>query len=427
MTRRRTSPLSRRQLFLNAGALAALARIGWHPGLTRAASTARERKFLFFFASGAWDTTTVLDPHWGSDGVDMDPEAEPAEANGISFAGGPELPSAEAFFQRWGNRAAVVNGMDAHTVGHDSGRQMTLTGTSASSYADWPTLLAAHAQGEYPLPHLVMSGPSFPGTEGAAVVRAGGGTLIELLDASIVGQGSPAAPRLADPADRMVDAVVYERMSAFFDQRAPLGGRASREAEALLGSLERTMELEGRRFEAGLSDLGRDLADQAIKAVEMMRLGLSRCAMVGIPGGWDSHGDNTVQSPQQDALFEALDALFTHMASTPGLVTPWLVDEVVVVCLSEFGRTPKLNGGGGKDHWPYLSALVAGSGVNGGRSLGATDDGLVGLPVDFATGLPSDTGEVLGTENLGTALLRLGGLDPESVLPGIQPLEALLA
>ncbi len=417
--------LSRRRLLLNAGALGALARIGWAPRPAWAAP--KERKFIFFFASGAWDTTTVLDPHFDTDGVDMDEDTELAEANGVPFTWAEDRPNVDAFFTRWGNRAAIVNGMDAHTVGHDSGRRMTLTGTSASSYSDWPTVLAANAQGDYPLPHLVMSGPSFPGTEGAAVVRAGGGTLIDLLDASIVGQGSPAAPRLADPADRMVDAVVYERMSAFFDERSVLGGRAEREANALLSSLERTMELEGRRFEAGLSDLGRTLADQSIKAAEMMRLGLTRTAMIGIPGGWDSHGDNTVQAPAQDALFEALDALFTHMAATPGLATPWLVDEIVVVCLSEFGRTPRLNGGGGKDHWPYLSALVAGSGVNGGRALGATDDGLIGLPVNFSTGLPSDSGDILGTENLGTALLQLGGIDSESVLPGIQPFEALLA
>ena len=102
------------------------------------------------------------------------------------------------------------------------------------------------------------------------------------------------------------------------------------------------------------------------------------------------------------------------------------VEEVVVVAMSEFGRTPMINGGGGKDHWPYNSAMVVGAGVNGGRTIGASDDGLVGLPIDLKTGVQSDTGEMLGSENLGVALLKLGGLDPEQILPGIEPLEALI-
>ena len=169
------------------------------------------------------------------------------------------------------------------------------------------------------------------------------------------------------------------------------------------------------------------MVDQAIKATEMMRLGLTRTAMIGIPGGWDCHGGVEVNAPQFENFFMAMDLLMDHLATTPGLSTPWLIDEVTVVALSEFGRTPRLNGGGGKDHWPFTSAMIAGSGVRGGWSLGGTDEALIGLPIDFRSGLVDNSGDILGTENLGTALLKLGGLNPESILPGIQPLEAILA
>ena len=185
------------------------------------------------------------------------------------------------------------------------------------------------------------------------------------------------------------------------------------------------MEVEGRRFEAGLSELGRGTLDQAKSAVELMRLGLSRCAMIGIPGGWDSHGNNMVQAPQQDEFFRVLDELFDHMARTPGEHATWAIDEIVVVATSEIGRTPALNPTG-KDHWPYGSTLVAGAGVHGNRVLGRTDAGLQGLDIDFATGAESSSGTRLGCENVGTALLKLGGLDPEQYLPGIQPLEGLI-
>ncbi len=91
------------------------------------------------------------------------------------------------------------------------------------------------------------------------------------------------------------------------------------------------------------------------------------------------------------------------MASVPGHSAPTLLDEVIVVAMSELGRTPRLNGAGGKDHWPYTSVLVAGPGVAGGQVIGATDDGLYGVPIDYQSGLESSSGDVLGCECLGAA------------------------
>ncbi len=404
------------------GALAATAAMSF-PRTARAAAAPHQRKFLFFFAGGGWDTTTVLDPHYEPDSVvDMDMDTEPATLGNLTWTSGVGRENVDRFFSRWGGRAAIINGVDVHSVGHDSATQFVMTGTSASSFSDWPTILAAESTIEYPLPHLVFSGPVFPGTRGAAVVRAGGGTLLSLIDGSINGQADLAAPVLPTPADQMVDAFVYNRIA---DYAAAQKGTARLKAEALLANMERSMELEGRRFEAGLSELGQDTLDQAISAVELMRLGLARCAMIRIPGGWDTHGNNLPQGPQQDAFYAMLDELFDHLSRTPGESATWLIDEVVVVATSEIGRTPALNPTG-KDHWPYGSYLVAGAGVQGNRVLGRTDPGLQGLPIDFQTGQESSNGDRLGCEHVGTALLKLGGLDPEQFLPGIQPLNGLI-
>jgi hypothetical protein len=389
---------SRRDLLANSAAAAALASMGWSPRLAHAAQG--ERKFLFFFASGAWDTTSVFDPHHGSARIDMDMETFTKTLGGLSHNAGEDRPNVVRFFQRWGNRTAIINGLDAHTVGHDSGRQMTMTGTSADNYPDWPTVIASSSSGDYPLPHVVFSGPSYGGHLAGSVVRAGGGTLLDLIDGSIVGASDQPAPVLSTPSDQMIDAYVFERTSAFAARRGKTPGLARERSGALLDNLDRAMEIEGRRFEAGLDDLGDALVDQAVKAVELMRLGLTRSAMIGIPGGWDCHGGVEVNAPQFDNFFSALDV--------------------------EFGRTPLWNGSGGKDHWPFTSAMVVGSGVRGGRSYGATDDGLVGQKVDFRTGTPTATGDMLGTENLGVALLKLGGVDPDRFLPGIQSFDAIL-
>lgn len=412
--------LSRRSLLRGATALSAAAFAGLRP--RRALAATGERKFIFFYASGGWDVTSVFDPHFDVDGVDMDDLAEPGLVGNIPFATGADRPNVTRYFERWANRTCLVNGVDAHSVGHDSGMQFMLTGTSSSSYPDWPTVLASRSSVEYPLPHVVFGGPSFAGTAGSAVVRAGGGTLLDLLDASIVGASDRPAPLLQTPSDSMVDAFVRGRAAAFAAEKQ---GAGRTRADALLSNLERDMELEGRRFEAGLSELGATMLDQGVKAAEMIRLGLTRCAMIGIDGGFDTHGTAS-QADMFDAWFAALDGLMDHLATTPGQSAPRLLDEVVLVGMSEFGRTPKYNGGMGRDHWPYGTVFLAGSGIAGNRAVGRTDDTLVSQPIDFSTGELDEAGAIPACENVGCALLRLGGVDPETHLPGVAPLDAVL-
>jgi uncharacterized protein (DUF1501 family) len=51
-----------------------------------------------------------------------------------------------------------------------------------------------------------------------------------------------------------------------------------------------------------------------------------------------------------------------------------LLDETLVIAMGEFGRTPKLNTNGGRDHWPRVfSVVLAGGGVCGGKVIGASD------------------------------------------------------
>lgn len=425
--RKKRRELSRRAFLGGAAGLASTAGL-WYPRQAIAAPV--ERKFLFFFAGGGWDTTTILDPHFAKDGVgavpgvDMDQTSVLGQMGGVKYTSGPDRLAVDSFFANWHGYSAILNGVDAHSVGHDSGTQFMLTGTSASAYADWPTLLAANASIEYPLPHVVFSGPSFAGTSGSALVRAGGGTLLSLIDGSINGMSSVPAPTMLPPADDIIDQFVYKRVADFAAQQK---GIARTRADALLANVDRGMELEGREFEAGLDDLGQTLADQMVKAAELFRLGLSRCAMISIPGGYDTHTNNAQQAPQQVAFYAALDELFQHLSTTPGHTATWLIDEVVVVAMSEFGRTPKLNGGNGKDHWPYNSMFVAGAGVNGNRVHGYTDDELIGgAPIDFATGQLAPDGKSLGCEHVGLALLKLGGLEPAAFLPGVDVFDALI-
>ncbi|MFT7521697.1 MAG: hypothetical protein ACI9MC_003849, partial [Kiritimatiellia bacterium] len=261
-----------------------------------------ERKFLFFFASGGWDATP-LDPKFGVDGVgpgdgtDMDPGTMLGTAGNLSWSSGPDRRNMDVFFRRWGARAAIVRGVSVHSAGHESGTKWMMTGTTASSVPDWPTIIASRGKIDYPMPYLVFSGPAYPGPLGAAMVRGGGGSLLRLIDGTINTQVDQPAPVVPIPMDSMMDAAVYNRAGRV---RGATRGQARERMDQYLSNLERSMELEGRRFEAGLGQNTRGVLAQAEMALEVMRLGLTRCAMIRVPGGWDTHGGNQNVGNQMD-------------------------------------------------------------------------------------------------------------------------------
>ena len=57
------------------------------------------------------------------------------------------------------------------------------------------------------------------------------------------------------------------------------------------------------------------------------------------------------------------------------LATRGLLEQTVVLWMGEFGRTPRINGNAGRDHWARSwSVVVGGGGIEGGRIVGATNE-----------------------------------------------------
>ena len=167
---------NRRRILQGAAALWGATTFGKTMRSARAETVKGERKFLFCFAGGGWDATP-LDPKFGADGfsavggTDMDPDTWRAEVGNLSWSAGDDRPNMDRYFSRWVNKTALVRGVNCHSAGHEAGMKWMMTGTSASSYSDWPTTLAAFSQGEYPMPHIVFGGPAYP-TCGAVLYMA---------------------------------------------------------------------------------------------------------------------------------------------------------------------------------------------------------------------------------------------------------------
>src|SRR5262245_35599873 len=121
---------------------------------------------------------------------------------------------------------------------------------------------------------------------------------------------------------------------------------------------------------------------------------------------WDSHAKEgerlkTVLAPTADQAFAAL---------LDDLTQRGLLDETLVVCLAEFGRTPRLNGRAGRDHWGHVfSVALAGGGIKGGQVYGSSDK-IGGYPRD---GLVSP-------QDLTATVLHCLGYEPHAEIRDMQ-------
>ena len=87
-------------------------------------------------------------------------------------------------------------------------------------------------------------------------------------------------------------------------------------------------------------------------------------------GGWDTHGAHIASLKK--LLMPMMDQVFSALITD--LEVRGLLDETLVVWFGEFGRTPRFNGGGGRDHWGHCFSLaLAGGGIRGGVVHGASD------------------------------------------------------
>ncbi|QDU47638.1 hypothetical protein Mal52_61730 [Symmachiella dynata] len=87
---------------------------------------------------------------------------------------------------------------------------------------------------------------------------------------------------------------------------------------------------------------------------------------------WDCHGTITTMSDLRDTVCPDFDKTVSSLLDD--LEATGLLKRTLVVASGEFGRTPRINSHGGRDHWPGVwSALMAGGPVSGGRVIGASD------------------------------------------------------
>ncbi len=220
------------------------------------------------------------------------------------------------------------------------------------------------------LPSFVRIGQRF--------VSAGAGGL---LGADYNPFSVPSPDRLPDNVQPATDTARYQRRLGLLDnlESAASGAAATEVAEhrglykkasqmvlsPQMAAFDLSREPEAMREAYGKTNFGAGclLARRLVEAgVTFVEVGL---------GNWDTHQDNFTRV---GALGGELDQPFAFLIND--LKSRGMLDKTLVIWMGEFGRTPRINPRGGRDHYPRaFSAVLAGGGVRGGRLIGRTDAG----------------------------------------------------
>jgi hypothetical protein len=303
------------------------------------------------------------------------------------------------------DRCALVRSLHHTITDHNAGAAYLATGHPPSAAVRHPSLGAVAAN----LLAREAGVPPYFALNRAANFPGGAGFLSPAcnpFDAEVADGGAARVEGVSLPAGFTAEQLNdRDRLRGAFDKKFGGGDESAagsdpfqREAVDLLRSdrvrraFDLSAEKEPVRTAYGPGEFGRS----ALTARRLIEAG-ARFVTVGL-GGWDTHAGNFRTLRQQ--LLPELDRTLSALVSD--LDARGRLGRTVVYCAGEFGRTPRVNGGGGRDHWARsMAVFLAGGGVRGGQAHGTTD--AYGLAPEADPCSPAD---------VSATVLHLLGLEP---------------
>ncbi len=300
------------------------------------------------------------------------------------------------------NHLALVRAMTSKEGNHQRAQYLLHTGYSPNptivhpSLGGWVSSKLGDANADLPA-FVSVGGPSFGagflGVENGPFVVARGGEVPQNVSAP-PGIGAARFDRRKAALDTLEGRFAAETGDAKVDGRRAVYAKAVRLMKSPhVKAFDVSDEPEALRTAYGDTDFGRGV----LTARRLVQAGVKFVEVV--LDGWDTHQDNFTRTKDRMAILDpAFGTLLRDLAAHK------MLDGTLVVCMGEFGRTPRINGNDGRDHYPQAwSAALAGGGIRGGLVYGATDaegakvvENPVTVPQLFATlvtllGMPLDT------------------------------------
>ncbi|HZO12183.1 MAG TPA: DUF1501 domain-containing protein [Polyangiaceae bacterium] len=457
---KRSHPFTRRALMSTVGAGTAAWLAQASLPAAHAESEGELPLFVFAYFEGGWDTLLGLDPrdeqiygnpggsiHTGYAGLAQnDPGLAAVLADhpngliqppGSNIVFGPAMAKLSAHFQD----LCVVRGIDMGTLTHEVGRRYFLTGKFPrgllASGSALPTWVVHDTADRTDLPNLVTGGNE---TYNEGLDPAANGVSVRSSQ-DLFYLMNRIDPDLPGHTRGAIDA--FAGLSGCLDTRLDGNGcvhayRASRAKAARLASGDLwqhfaftdtpTAEIQALfdHFGVAQAEPGALLAmEQAATAAQALKYGVSQAVSIELARGIDDH-DDSYQTDHAPALRYGFDAAERLIAF---LKDEGLWARTTLILWSEFARTPRMNARDGRDHHLWSSCLVAGRGIRGNNTIGATTDTqYAGRPVDLASGAPNDAGHLVRPADIHATVLQAMGLSYDHI-ENQQPkiVEAMLA
>ena len=369
---------------------------------------------------GGADVTQLCDPKINTPGElrinNWADTADPGQAGNILYA--PIADNAN-FFNRFAADMVVVNGVDAQTNSHETGKLYNWTGSNAEGRPSITALHAAVTAPRQPLAYSVYGG----GTSRTAGIitynRFDDVSRLSELSQPTRSPWDPSQPLRPDLEISEAQRLARESITTLLNdpgltprQRRNLvnlqSAHAGREGLARLSELLPGQDefQQGDEFQIEDFNFWSNLKQQMQGALLVFKSGLGASADL-VLGGFDSH-------EMHDPIHEAL---YTHFADAVYFFWDYaealgLADRILLVVGSDFGRTNMYNDGNGKDHWPIGSYMLMEQGARwGNRVVGATDELHFTRRIDVETLMPSSNGIILTPSHVHKAIQRYLGLD----------------
>jgi len=289
----------------------------------------------------------------------------------------------------YGKDIAIVRSMSTKEGDHSRATYLMRTGNLPLGALQYPTLgsIVSKEIGDkaLELPNFISIapqrffnvdafGPGFLGPQYAPLIigeNRGAANDLQQIDAMLTVEnmsraGGVDAQRFADRREllRLAQSdfnaarpgAIPESHASAYDRAARLMTSDAGKVFDLTGEKDAMREKYGKTLVGQGCLLARRLVERGVSFVEVNH------------GFWDTHGNNFDQVKNLAApMDQGLAALISDLKDRG------LFDSTLILCMGEFGRTPRINAGNGRDHYPNAwAAMLAGGGIKGGTIVGKT-------------------------------------------------------
>jgi len=425
-----------------------------------AASLAKRPLLVFAYFSGGWDTLLTLDPRDGTkykdssqriqSGYDRVCSNVKAVETAMMTCAGTGLikpPGSNITFGPAIGKIApthfkdlcVLRGIEMATLTHEVGRRYFLTGKFprglAASGSSLPTWVVHDDPAASVIPNLVVGGVETynegldPRATGLMIRSSS--DLSAILKPLVAGNEPNDALKAALAAYTAQNHCIHEQIgtTGLVDAYRAAAQNAELLSEGTLWqnfdfktnpsdpAIQALYDAFGINAASPTNDLAGPKGQVAI-AAQALTQNISQVVSIQVASALDTHDDDweSIHAPKLIAGFDALSDLISFLkAKTDPNGQPYW-NRTMLVCFSEFARTPNINDRGGRDHHLANACLVAGMGIKGNQVIGATGaDDYASRTINLSTGAVEDGGVPLRPSDIHATVLHAMGLSYDHI------------